>query len=204
MQSLIGGLLQNTDQLSDAAVEIILALVNLITSNLPELSVAAIKIVLAVGKGIVDALPQLADSVKDMVVEMKNKFIEAIPGFIEVGKNIVSGLVQGIKDFAAKPVEAVKDAGKKMLDGIKGLFGIQSPSKVFAQIGRFLIEGMANGLNEMFPGLMADSENMVEALEAIWEEGEYKAPAPTTSSSSKGSTAIVPQKRKALVTSGEG
>ncbi len=197
LESLVKGITNNSDQLGGAIADIIVSIVDFITANLPEITVAAIKIVLALGKGLVQALPQLGHSIKTMVVEMKDKFIEAVPEFIEAGKNIVSGLVQGIKDLAAKPVEAVKDAGKKMLDGIKGLFGIASPSKVFAQIGRYLMEGMVKGLNEMYPELLADSEGMVEALEAVWDDGEYKVPVPSNggySSSGSSSTPLVPQK----------
>ena len=64
----------------------------------------------------------------------------------EVGTNIVDGLKQGVEDG----VKTVKDIGKNIGDtvigGAKNALGIQSPSKVFRQIGLYVDEGLTEGI----------------------------------------------------------
>ena len=66
--------------------------------------------------------------------------------FTQLGSAIIDGLVKGIKKAAAKPVEAIKEVGKGILNGFKSLLGISSPSKLFMQFGHFLNEGLGLGL----------------------------------------------------------
>ena len=66
--------------------------------------------------------------------------------FTQLGSAIIDGLVKGIKKAAAKPVEAIKEVGKGILNGFKSLLGISSPSKLFMQFGHFLNEGLGIGL----------------------------------------------------------
>ena len=65
---------------------------------------------------------------------------------LSAGKDIITGLWQGLKDNAMKPVDAIKDIGGKMIDGFKNIFGIHSPSKVMAEIGGYIDEGLAQGI----------------------------------------------------------
>jgi len=68
--------------------------------------------------------------------------VNIISIFTQLGSAIVDGLVKGIKKAATKPVEAIKEVGKGILNGFKSLLGISSPSKLFMQFGHFLNEGL--------------------------------------------------------------
>lgn len=63
------------------------------------------------------------------------------------GTNIIMGTVHGIESVASKMGDAVKNAASSALDGAKGLLGISSPSKVFAdEIGVHIPAGIAQGI----------------------------------------------------------
>jgi phage-related protein len=64
----------------------------------------------------------------------------------ESGKDLIRGLVNGIKSMAAAPVNAVKGVGGKIKDGFTGFLGIGSPSKVFAGYGVNINEGLVQGM----------------------------------------------------------
>lgn len=64
---------------------------------------------------------------------------------LDVGRNIVQGLINGVGGMINSAVEAVKNVGGAMVDGIKSFLGIHSPSRVFYQFGVFTIQGLANG-----------------------------------------------------------
>lgn len=65
----------------------------------------------------------------------------------QVGKAIVEGLWQGIKSAVKGVLKILYDIlVKPIVDGVKELFGIHSPSTVFAEIGDFLIQGLWDGI----------------------------------------------------------
>ena len=168
LESLVQGIVDNSDQLSDAAIDIILSLIDFIMSNTPELVIASLKIVAAIAQGIVAAGPQLKDSAKAMIIELKDKFIESLPEFIEAGKNIVAGLAQGIKDFAAAPISAIKDTSEKVLKGIKDFFGIRSPSRVMMSMGEFISKGIAIGITNKNGEVLTAAEAQAAGVKDVF------------------------------------
>ena len=62
----------------------------------------------------------------------------------EIGKEIVNGFVNGIKEKLEKNV--LVNLFKSVITWVKDLFGVHSPSTVFKSIGEDIIEGLKNGL----------------------------------------------------------
>ena len=72
----------------------------------------------------------------------------------EAGKNIVEGLIQGAKDFLNETgLLLFGNLWYDIIDGCKLIFGINSPSTVFADIGVNIMLGLIGGLNSMFGSL---------------------------------------------------
>lgn len=80
----------------------------------------------------------------------------------EVGKNLVSGIWEGIKNAKDWLLNKIKEWCGNILNGIKSFFGIHSPSKVFKdEIGT----NLALGLGEGFSKTMKDvSEEMSASI----------------------------------------
>jgi phage-related protein len=64
----------------------------------------------------------------------------------DAGKDLIRGLINGIKSMGGAAVSAAKDIAHSVAAGAKHAFGIKSPSRVFAEIGRYVSEGMAVGI----------------------------------------------------------
>lgn len=64
------------------------------------------------------------------------------------GKDIVTGLIDGVKDKISAAVSSVKDLATSVTDTFTKALGIQSPSKVFAEYGRDTVSGFAKGEDE--------------------------------------------------------
>lgn len=74
------------------------------------------------------------------------EFVIGIPAeMLQLGANIIKGLIDGIGSLAEDAIEAVKGIGSSIIDGFKGLLGIHSPSTVFADIGANTVQGYING-----------------------------------------------------------
>ena len=84
--------------------------------------------------------------------------------FSDFGKNMIDGLVNGIKNAWEGAKQIVSDLG----EGIKGWFaeklGIHSPSRVFKGYGVNVVEGLAIGMNKSIPMAEDASDNLSSAL----------------------------------------
>ena len=132
--SLIDGLLSAIPQIIQAGVQLFVALIQ----NLPTIIVEIVKAVPQIVSGIVSAFGSL-------VGEMVN-----------AGANLLRGLWEGISSAASWLWDKVTGWASSLVDGIKGFFGIHSPSTVFAEIGTNMGEGVGVGFGESMDGVSAD------------------------------------------------
>lgn len=97
-----------------------------------------------------DIVSERLDSVKDFFKNLPAKLLELIKDlpakFLEVGKNIIDGLWNGIKQKWEDLKKGVSDVFNGVVDWAKGILGISSPSRVFIEIGKDTIEGFNEGI----------------------------------------------------------
>ena len=63
-----------------------------------------------------------------------------------VGRSIIEGIANGIRAAGQWLVDAAVGAARAALDAARGFLGIHSPSAVFAEVGRQMMAGMAEGI----------------------------------------------------------
>lgn len=103
--------------------------------------------------GVVDSVKSIPDKVKD------------------IGKNLVTGLWNGISNMSEWISSKIKGFGDGILSDLKSFFGIHSPSKVMEeQIGKNLALGVAQGI----------TKNQKNAKKSASEMGELIVKAATT------------------------
>ena len=74
----------------------------------------------------------------------------------EVGVRVVEGLMKGMLEKIASIGAWLKERiVDPVVNGVKNLFGIHSPSTVFAEIGQNLIAGLLQGISENWNGIVA-------------------------------------------------
>ncbi|WP_267257654.1 phage tail tape measure protein [Stenotrophomonas maltophilia] len=66
---------------------------------------------------------------------------------MQAGIDMVQGLVNGIVSKGSAAMEAVAGVASGVVGKFKGMLGIHSPSRVFAQFGDFTMQGLAGGLD---------------------------------------------------------
>lgn len=87
---------------------------------------------------------------------------------VSIGTNLIKGLWQGISNVTGWITDKIKSFGKSVIDGIKNIFGIHSPSKEFAWIGKMNVMGLAEGITknkDMVTQAVNDMSN--EAMNAM-------------------------------------
>lgn len=77
-------------------------------------------------------------------------WLKGLPGqMLALGREIVAGLIDGIKARIAAAGEAVTSLGETIKSKFKGRLGIRSPSRVFAEFGQMIGLGAAQGIAGM-------------------------------------------------------
>ena len=78
--------------------------------------------------------------------------IKTLPSkFLDYGKNIVQGLINGINKGIENAKKSVGGLAKAIIDKFTTETDINSPSKVFEQFGIYIDQGLANGINAALP-----------------------------------------------------
>lgn len=98
----------------------------------------------------------------------------------DLGKWLWDGFCNGVRDFFADPIGFLRSViVDPIINGIKELFGIHSPSTVFAEIGSYLIEGLKNGITKTIKGLVTAIpklfSGLVKAIGNVWTDIKKKA-----------------------------
>lgn len=90
-----------------------------------------------------------------------------------LGRDIVLGVANGIRGAIGTAVTAIGQAGSSMLSKFKTMLGIRSPSRVFAQQGDYLMQGLALGVTR---NLGAAQTATRRAAAAVVAAGTLTAP----------------------------
>lgn len=134
-----------------------------------------IEAVVAVKDGAIEKFNELVAWVRDL----PRRIIEALGNvgkmLFQVGKDILQGLVDGLKSMAMAPVDAVRDVGGRMVDGARRLFRTGSPSRVFADIGEDVVGGLALGVHANMDSAIAEVERFANG---VVDAGRVTAPMP--------------------------
>jgi phage-related protein len=178
---LADGLINALPDLIDKIPEIIDKLIMAITDNLPKIIEAGITLTVKLAVGLVQAIPQLVAKIpqiigslvkgignyfgkmlnvgKELLGKVKDGIVSGISGMANVGKDLVKGLWNGIKNAKDWVMDKIKGFGSSIVKGIKGIFGIHSPSTVFRdEIGSNLAKGIGVG----FTSEMNDVNSMIQ------------------------------------------
>ena len=146
VKTIVAVIIDNLPLLINAAIEIISTLINAMLDNLPLIINGAVEIIAALATGLIDALPQLVAAMPKIIFAIVNAFVEY--DWKQLGKNLIEGLWKGINDMGAWLKERITGFVSGIGKTIKEFFGIESPSKLMAEYGRYIAEGLAQGIEE--------------------------------------------------------
>lgn len=142
------GIIDALPKLIEKAPVLIQKLVTAIVNNLPLLIEAGIQIIIMLGKALIDNVPTLLAKIPEILNSLVNGFKNLGSKVWDIGKNLVQGIWQGIQNAGGWLKDKLKGFVDGALNSIKDFFGIHSPSEKTANFGKFLVEGLANGVTK--------------------------------------------------------
>lgn len=164
--TLVDGIVANLDPIMQAAVTLVVVLVEALADNLDKIINAAFTLVDSLVNALLrdDNLSKIINSAIKIVIELSAGLLANAPKLITAAAQLIGGLVKGLWDNRSLVVDAIKKVGRAMIDGLKNLFGIHSPSTVFAGIGKNLLEGLWNGIQNMRDWLIRKIRSLGSAV----------------------------------------
>ena len=83
----------------------------------------------------------------------------------KLGKFIWDGLINGLKDAWSTVTNGIKSFTDGFINGFKEALGIHSPSTVFAEIGGYIVQGLANGITAALPYVEQAMTNLANVVQ---------------------------------------
>ncbi len=147
--ALADGLIESLPELLGKAPEIVGNLVDSVVENAPKLLTAAFELVGKLASGIIDNLPEIGNAAREIIDEIVSSAADLAWKILNVGKDIVSGVWDGMNEKYEWSKEKASGLFGGMVDSVKKLLGINSPSKLFRQeIGQYISLGVAEGISD--------------------------------------------------------
>lgn len=99
-----------------------------------------------------NAIKSVVETIWPVIKGIVDDAVKAVVGFFtktdwgQVGKDIISGIANGISSAASWLANAARDAAQAALNAAKGFFGIHSPSTVMMAVGKNMMMGWGLGI----------------------------------------------------------
>ena len=185
IESLSMGLIDNLDVILDAALDVLLVLVDGLIENIPKLIDAALKIVTKLSDFIIEHVDLITEKGVELIAALVAGLIKAIPDIIRavpklvqaiwktfqntnwlsLGVDIIRGIARGISSAAGEIMSAARTAAENALNSVKSFLGIHSPSKRAAEeIGEPYAQGVAEGIDSGTEDITDSVTNMGRSM----------------------------------------
>lgn len=120
---------------------------------------------------LIDKFKEGFKDIKDKASEIiggKDGVVERITGFVgkmkDIGSNLINALKKGMEKAKDKLITSATTVGDVIIGAIKKVFHIKSPSRVFMEIGRYLDEGLAIGMEDYAYEAVDATENVANSI----------------------------------------
>jgi TP901 family phage tail tape measure protein len=127
---------------------------------------------------ILEAIAGFVTSLVEEMVEVANAIIDGVqvaldwlvelPGkLFDLGVDAIQGFINGILSMAGNVADSILDIGGDILGGLKGVLGIESPSKEFEEIGEDSMEGWGRGVESNLSRIVKLYEEAADRITKI-------------------------------------
>lgn len=173
---LISGFVDMVPDIISTAGTLISNLISGIADHFPEILQTAVTLVGKLISGILQSIPDIIVSIGELVGSMVSAIFEI--DWIQVGKDIIGGLIDGIGRMGGALIDAAKSAASKAWNSIKNFFGISSPSKKMRDtIGKPMMQGMGVGIADETENVIRKARHSsADVMRALTADVNYNVP----------------------------
>lgn len=131
-----------------ALPQIISGITKELAASIPQIITAGFDLIGSLFNDLPKAIIDLVAKLPELISEIVSGLVGGIGDIVNVGIQIVEGLWKGIESMGSWLWEQVSGFFGGVVDGVLGFLGIASPSKVFADMGKMIDLGFAEGIED--------------------------------------------------------
>lgn len=166
--ALVSGIGENLPALIPAAVDAIIAVASTLVANVDKIILASGDLMSGLIRGLIEALPRVLSRLPEIIIAITSGLLKGVGSIVDVGDQMVRGLFEGIRNAGTWLYNKLRGWVSNVLGWVKRLFGIHSPSKVFAdEVGKFIPPGITVGVKNAMPRALRDMGQELSALSNI-------------------------------------
>ena len=132
----------------EALPEIIDSIISALLDNLPLIIETGVQLFVALVENLPTIIVEIVKAIPEIIAAIVKAIVESIPKIVEAGTQLVSGLFEGISNATQWLYDKISGWVGGVLDWIKGLFGIASPSKETMEDGKYIAMGLGKGISD--------------------------------------------------------
>ncbi len=156
--------------------KITMAIINGLMKILPKISTVGLQIIVKLGASLIENTPKILSKIPQIISSIISGFGNLISGALDIGKNFVEGLWNGInnaKDWILNKIKGFKDS---VLGGIKKFFGIHSPSTLMRdEVGKNLALGLGMGFTDEMKDIAKEMQESIPTNFDMQPEVSYNS-----------------------------
>ena len=166
--ALVSGIGENLPALIPAAVDAIIEVASTLVANVDKIILASGDLMSGLIRGLIEALPRVLYRLPEIIIAITSGLLKGVGSMVDVGAQMVRGLFEGIRNAGTWLYNKLRGWVSNVLGWVKRLFGIHSPSTVFAEeVGKFIPPGITVGVKEAMPRALRDMGQELSALSNI-------------------------------------
>ena len=152
IEGVADGLENNKERMSEAVRRVIKALlttgVEVIKGGVTGFIEGGKELLTGLIDGIKEKWPAIKTAVSQTIDKAKEGFSNMGTKLLQAGRDLIQGFIDGLAEKAGAVVTKATEIAGGAVEAVKNFLGINSPSRVFMEIGKYTAEGMAVGLDE--------------------------------------------------------
>lgn len=159
---------ENHEKLNRAIEHLIKAMVtafvDFVTNSFPEFKAKAKEMWDKFIEGCKEKQEEMKTAARELIEKVKEAAVEKVDMLVDVGKNLIEGFISGIKSMATGVIDSVTGVIQGSIDWAKSLLGINSPSRVFKEIGQYVGEGFVVGIDSYSNAVASSAGDLAESV----------------------------------------
>ena len=144
----VNSLISASGNISQAVSSIVESAASSLQSRMGEFQSSGAILGNSLATGIVSSSATVMSAINNMASAGINSANNQVGGYRAAGYNMALGLASGISSGSSSAIAAAVSLAKSSLAAAKEALGIHSPSRAFMAIGRYIGEGLANGIRD--------------------------------------------------------
>ena len=173
LTNLIKGIIDTIPELAAELPGVIAAFTQTMAKNTPKIIQSGVDLLQSLIEGIISSIPSLVATLPQIIAAIVEGIGALMSGIVDIGENIVEGLWQGISNMASWIRSKVSGFVGGIVDDVKGILGIHSPSKVFSEMGENMALGLGNGFGDEMRAVQQRINRSMADLTAPNVSGTY-------------------------------